>query len=176
MTNSDAASRFDRIYDSTNRAALAQITAKCGNTADISDIFQDVYLELYRVLLKRGADYITNEKAFVSRIAKRKIAKYYSLMDRLKILTQVNVIDKDGEEYELADEAFMTEDFAANNDVIESAKRFIAEKPQETQKVFFLFYDAGLSIPEVADALSMSQSGVKNRLYRTINELRGFLS
>ena len=55
MSNPNIASRFDDIYDSTNQAVLAFITAKCKNTADISDIFQDTYMELYQVLIKRGA-------------------------------------------------------------------------------------------------------------------------
>ena len=83
MSNPDTASRFDEIYNSTNKAVLAFITAKCGRIADVGDIFQETYMELYRLLDKRGTDYITNEKALVLRIAKRKVARYYSFLEQL---------------------------------------------------------------------------------------------
>ena len=102
MSNPDAASRFDEIYNSTNKAALAFITAKCGRVADIGDIFQDTYLELYQLLIKRGADYVTNEKALVLRIAKQKISKYYSLAERLKTFVSMTTTDEDGKEVEIS--------------------------------------------------------------------------
>ena len=75
---------FNEIYDSTKNMTLAYITAKCRHVEDVNDIFQDTYTELFQVLTKRGPDYIKNSKAFVMRIAKRKIARYYSLLDRLR--------------------------------------------------------------------------------------------
>ena len=67
MLNPNIASRFDEIYNSTNKAVLAFITAKCGRTADIGDIFQETYMELYQILIKRGVEYVTNDKALVLR-------------------------------------------------------------------------------------------------------------
>ena len=81
MSNPNIASRFGEIYNSTNKAVLTLITAKCGRTADISDIFQETYLDLYKILDERGADYVIHKKAYVLRIAKRKIARYYSLLE-----------------------------------------------------------------------------------------------
>ena len=44
MTESNINLRFNEIYDSTCKIILAFITARCGNTSDISDIFQDTYM------------------------------------------------------------------------------------------------------------------------------------
>jgi len=178
MSNPNIASRFDEIYNSTNKAVLSYITAKCKNTADISDIFQETYMELYQVLIKRGAEYITNEKAFVLRIAKQRIARYYSLLERLRIFVSMRATNEDGEEVDLSDleaDAFLTEDFSVNHALIETARQFIGAKPEDVQKVFYLMYDVGLSIPEIAQTLSLSESSVKNKLYRTLNELRNLL-
>ena len=41
MQDSNIVARFDEIYNSTNRTVLTFITAKCGRTADVSDIFQE---------------------------------------------------------------------------------------------------------------------------------------
>ena len=67
--DSNIPSRFDKIYDSTHKTALTYITAKCGRTADISDIFQETYMEAYQVLVRCGASYITNDNAFMLRVA-----------------------------------------------------------------------------------------------------------
>ena len=178
MSNPNIASRFDEIYDSTNKAVLAYITAKCGHTADIGDIYQDTYMELYQVLNRRGADYVTNAKALTLRIAKRKIARYYSLLERLRIFVSMNTANEDGEEIPLSDfeaGAFVTEDFAVKQADLETARQFIQSKPEDMQKVFYLMYDVDLSILEIAQTLSMSESSVKNKLYRTLKELRNLL-
>jgi RNA polymerase sigma-70 factor (ECF subfamily) len=178
MSNPNIASRFDEIYNSTSKSTLAFITAKCKNTADINDILQDTYMELYQVLIKRGAEYITNEKAFVLRIAKQKIAHYYSLLDKLRIFVSINASSKNEEEIELSDFEMndsSMEEYAVNQVLLENARKFIQSKAEDTKKVFYLFYDVGLSIPEIAKTLSISESSVKNKLYRTLKELRIFL-
>jgi RNA polymerase sigma factor (sigma-70 family) len=179
MSNPDAVSRFDEIYNSTNKSVLALITAKCGRAADISDIFQETYMELYKVLSERGADYINkNEKAFVMKIAKRKVAQYYSLLERLRIFVSMSAKNEDGEEADLSDldaDAFLTEDFTVNQALLETINQHIRSKPEDVQKVFYLMYDVDLTIPEIAKTLFMSESNVKNKLYRTLNEIRELL-
>jgi len=178
MSNPNAASRFEEIYSSTNKTVLAFITSKCGRTADINDIFQETYMELYKILDERGVDYVTNEKALVLKIAKRKVARYYSLRQRLRIFVSMSTKNEDGEEAVLSDleaEAFLTEDFSVNHALLESARQFIDSKSEDVQKIFYLMYDVDLSIPEIAKALSMSESNVKNKLYRTLKELRNLL-
>jgi RNA polymerase sigma-70 factor (ECF subfamily) len=157
---------------------LAFITAKCRHTADIGDVFQDTYMELYQVLSKREADYVKNDQAFVLRIAKRKIARYYSLLERFKIFVSMTAANENGEEVELSDleaDAFLTEDFAVNQALLATARQFLQQKPEEVKKVFYLFYDVGLTIPEIAETLVMRESNVKNKLYRTLKELRALL-
>jgi RNA polymerase sigma-70 factor (ECF subfamily) len=172
MTGSDIASRFDEIYDSTRKEVLAFITARCGSTADICDIFQETYMELYKVLLKRGAEYVTHEKALVMRIAKRKIAKHYTFLERFKNFVSFSRDGEDAGDFtEFEDDDFCTEEFSVNNILLENARKFIKAKPENVRKVFYLMYDVGLTIPEIAKMLSMSESNVKNKLYRTLKEL-----
>jgi len=173
MPNPTTASRFDEIYDSTRKKVLAFITARCGRTADISDVFQETYIELYNLLEKRGADYVTNENALVMRIAKQKIAKHYSFLERLKMF--VSLTSKDDEDVDFTDfeaDSFSVETFVVNDILLENAWQFIKSKPEDVRKVFYLMYDVGLTIPEIAKSLSMNESNVKNKLYRTLKELR----
>lgn len=179
VPETNAAARFEEIYNSTQKAVLAFITAKCGRCADIADIFQDTYMDLYQVLEKRGAGYVTNEKALVLRIAKRKLAKHYSLAQRLKIFVSATAKNEDGEDVELSEleaDSFLTEDFAVNQILLEAAQTFIQQKPEDVRKAFYLFYEADLKIPEIAKLLRISQSAVKNKIYRTLKELRNLLN
>jgi DNA-directed RNA polymerase specialized sigma24 family protein len=43
------------------------------------------------------------------------------------------------------------------------------------KKVFALFYEADLSIAKIAENLSISESNVKHKLYRTLKEIRSIL-
>jgi len=113
------------------------------------------------------------------RIAKRKIAKHYSFLERLKSFVSIAFASEDDEEadfseFQAAD--FSTEEFAVNNIMLENARQFIKSKPDDVRKVFYLMYDIDLTIPEIAQMLSMSESNVKNKLYRTLKELRKLLS
>jgi len=178
MVDPNITLRFNKIYDDTYKAVLSFVTAKCSNTADIQDIMQDTYVELYQILQKRGVDYIKNEKALCLRLARQKLSRHYSLMERLKMFVPMFTTSTDGEEIEVADfedEAFLVEDFAVNQIMLEEVRQFIEGKPQVVKKVFYLFYDVGHTIPEIAQLLSMSESNVKHKLYRTLKQLRALL-
>lgn len=177
MTNPNIASRFDEIYDSTSTAVLAYITVKCKNTADISDILQETYMELYQVLIKRGAEYIKNDKAFVMRIAKHKIARHYSLLERLKLFIPLSSDDEEHDDVSGIDiDALSLEDKVINQILLNDARKYIQSKSEIVKKVFYLYYDIGMTIPEIAKALSISESNVKHKLYRTLQELKNLLT
>jgi len=172
---------FNEIYDSTNKIVLAFITARSGNKADINDIFQDTYMELYQLIDKRGADYVTDSKALVFKIAKQKLAKHYSLIKRLQMFVSVNGTNDDGEDEktEISDlelNSFLTEDFVVNQIMLDNIKELIKQKSSEIEQIFYFFYDLGLSISEIAQTLTISESKVKNKIYRTLNELRELLN
>jgi len=180
MDKNNITSRFNEIYSSTYKYVLTYITAKCKCTADINDIFQNTYMELYQVLYRRGTSYVTNEKGLLKTIAKRKIARYYSLVERMRHIISINTKSYNGNEIELigleSDEfspnELLTEDIIINQIMLDEAREFIRQKPETVKKIFYLFYDLDLTIPEIAQLLSVNESTVKNNLYRTIKELR----
>ena len=179
MSDPSTVSRFDEIYNSTKKPVLAFITAKCASTEDAGDIFQETYMELYRVLLKRGTGYITNEKAFVMKLAKQKLSRHYKLIDRLRNVVPLVRKDGDNEEFDVSEfdvDSFLVEDFTVNKVLLESARQHIKSKPEIVKKVFYLFYNSDLTISETAQLLSISESSVKNHLYRTLKEMRELLS
>jgi len=154
---------------------LAFITAKCGHITDVADIFQETYMELYKLLEKRGASYVTNEKALVMKLARQKIARHYSLLVRLRMFVSLSAKNDDGEEVDISDfdaDGFLAEDLAVDNVMYENVRQLLKSKPDDVQKVFYLMYEVGLTIAEIAEALSLTESNVKNKLYRTLKELR----
>lgn len=175
MVDQNTTNLFNQIYDSTNKKVFSYITAKCSSTSDISDIFQETYLEVYAALKKHGSDYVNNREAFVMKIAKQKIYRYYSLLDRMKSIVPLFSPDENEEEVSIAD--LETNDFTFENEESEKMtilqiNQFLSQKPAGIQKIFVLFYYMDLSIPEISKLLSMSESNVKNKLYRTLKDLR----
>ena len=188
MSGENIDSRFNEIYDTTNKIILAFITAKCGNAADINDIFQETYMELYQRLQKRGADYVKDGKNFTLKIAKNKIARHYTLAERLKIFVSTTIKSEDNTEYqtnyyedkETNKDLFLAEDnienYIINQDILENVRQFIKQKPADVEKIFYFFYELDLSISEIAQILSITESNVKHKLYRTLKELRDLLN
>jgi len=185
MSDANINSRFNEIYDSTNKTVLAFITAKCGNTADVSDIFQETYMELYQRLQKRGADYVKDGRSFTLRIARNKIARHYKLAERLKIFVSMTIKSENNEDKEMelseADiNSFLAEEnienYIVNQEIFEDVRRFIKQKPADIGQIFYFFYEMDLTISEIAQALSLTESNVKHKLYRTLKELRELLN
>lgn len=172
----DIVSRFNKIYDATNTNALAFIAAKCGNISDMQDILQETYMELYSVLSDKGVDYIENDEAFVINIAKQKIYKHYTVMQRFKSDLSLSVVVNEEETniFETDFEEMTIEDEICNSQLVDEIERYLKKKPQEIRRIFFLRFSLDKSIEEIASLMSLKPSTVKNKLYRTINEIRAY--
>ncbi|MCH5299526.1 MAG: RNA polymerase sigma factor [Ruminococcus sp.] len=170
--------RFNEIYDATNQKALAFIAAKCGNMSDMQDILQETYMELYSVLSSKGVDYIENDEAFVINIAKQKIYKHYTIAQRFKSDLSLSVVINEEETniFETELEELTLEDEICNSQLVDEIERYIAKKPQDIRRIFFLRFSLDRSIEEIATLMSLKPSSVKNKLYRTINEIRSYYS
>lgn len=164
---------FYTIYDLTAEKVLGFITARCHRVEDIQDVFQETYTELFVLLTKRGAGYVRQPEALVMKLARQKLARHYSLADRLKRLMPPRHTDQDGEDWErqLA-EPISVEDTVADRDMLARIGAVLEQKPQEIRRIFHLFYARQHTIPQIAEELGMSQSNVKHKLYRTLAELR----
>lgn len=165
---------FNQIYDQTNQKVLLYITSKCGNPSDIQDIFQETYAEIFSVLQKKGAHYVQNAEAFSLQVAKQKVYRHYTLLQKLKKWLPTTSENREGEPFELAlqTEEFSIEDRLITDALLADIRRHLRGKPAVTQKIFYLYYHMELTIPQIATELQITQSNEKNRLYRTLSELR----
>ncbi len=165
---------FNEIYDETYRKTLRYVTSKCGNTHDIADIVQEIYTEVYSVLVSKGTRYINNREAFVMQVAKAKMYRHYSLAGRFKNLVPLFDNIKD-EEVSLADLELSESEVAdgvINKILSENIWKRLSKKPEGVKKIFYLYYSLDLTIADIAKELKMTQSNVKNKLFRTVTELR----
>lgn len=166
---------FNESWDQSHRKILGYITAKCGNPEDIEDIFQETFTEFYRVLQRKGCDYIQNSEAFLMQIAKRKIYKYYSFREKLAFVVPKTQRNDEGEEYDLTDldlDRFTVEDEIVTRDMMDRVSSFLKQKPPDVRKIFYLFYVMDFKIREIASLMDITESNVKHKLYRTLKELR----
>ncbi|WP_040197813.1 RNA polymerase sigma factor [Candidatus Soleaferrea massiliensis] len=175
MADQDITNLFNEIYDATRQKTLGMITAKCGSIAGIPDIFQETYMELFAILSRRGPGYIKNPEAFVMRLARQKIYRHYTLLNKIKSIVSISGMrGEDGEIHveDLDIDTFSIEDHMSEKDLIDQILQFLSHKPLDTQKIFYLFYYLDLSIPKISKLLSISESNVKHKLYRTLQEMR----
>jgi RNA polymerase sigma factor (sigma-70 family) len=175
MVDQTVHTSFNRIYDSTKRKALIHITSKCKKTQDISDIFQETYAELFLVLSKRGINYIENEEAFVLKLANQKIYKHYTILEKLKAIIPFTQMNNEDELFEIenveTDEIYI-EDRIVKDELVQDIHSYLMKKSEDIRRIFYLYYSLELTISEIALELRMTESNVKNKLYRTLSELR----
>lgn len=159
---------FEEIYNSTYNNTLKYVVCKCSNFDDVNDLVQDTYVELYNILKKKQKIYIENCQSFVIGIAKKKIQKYYGLLYRLK---NHNVYQAENEEIDLPDD-FDLEAETVKKLNAEAVWNYVKSKNIKVIKVFYLYYCTEIKISQIAKELSMSESNVKNILYRTIKDIK----
>ena len=164
--------KFNDIYDKTNLYLLKYIIIKCHNINDTSDIMQETYLELWKILNKKEL-VDKNIKSYLIGIANNKIKKHYSLISRIKT---ISLFEKNDKDIELID--ILEDDLNIDNIIIEKVtwdtiwKYIKNKKNQDIPKVFYLYYEMDLSIKEIALSLNVSESYIKHMIYRTLKELK----
>lgn len=159
-----AAAAFRRIYDETQRQTMIYLTAKCGDPADLQDLFQETYAELYALLCRRGADYVRDGAALVRQLAKQRLHRHYAR----RALRRTVPLEEAAAEAppEEIDDRLIT------GELLAQVQGALADCPAMTRKIFSLHFGLGLTLAETARQLEVSESFVKNRVYRTIAALR----
>ena len=174
MANHNQNVFFNELYDATHEKVLAYIIVKCGNTEDVADIFQETYTEILKFILKNGILYLKKQEAFVMQIAKNKIYRHYKFLERLRGIEET--YDFDNSNLKNIDiEQISFEEFLESKEMVEMAISYLVQKDELTKKIFYLYYFMEKPIKEIADLFSVKESNVKNKLYRTLKELRQYL-
>lgn len=171
---SKCTAHFNTVYDKTFDSLRKFVASKCSDPYYIADILQETYTEYYKVLLRHGIERINNDKAFLIKIAKRRLYAHYSLKEKLCMAVPLTFMSEDGEEY---DNPSLPCEESPEEDVISALEaeriwNIIETYPPDVRKILNLYFCEEMSPSEIANATGMKLHTVKNKLYRTIDEIR----
>ncbi len=140
--------KFNEIYDKTYNNVLKFVVCKCSNMNDVNDIVQEIYIELYKKLMK--ANDIQNIDSYILGIAKNKINKHYGLLYKFKMLSLNSHDVKEQEIIENIPSDIDVEDITIKAMDLEIVWKELRKKKLIVQKIFYLYYNLDFTIKEIA--------------------------
>lgn len=173
MINQINLNKFNNIYDKTYNNVLKFIVCECSNINDVNDIVQEVYLDVYKKI--DDIDDVLNIEAYLIGIAKNKIKKHYSLLYRFKTLSLNNENINEDEFINNIPSDINIESVVIKDIDKEFIWQYLKKKNAVIGKIFYLYYELDFTIKEIANTLHLSESYIKNNLYRTLKELQKFM-
>ena len=171
MSTQKALSLFDKIYNETYDDVLKYVICNIKSLADAEDIMQNIYLNVLKKI--QNDDSFIFNKSYLYGIAKHKIKDFYRFKYKVKIVSlfsneNIDLVDTISDDFNL-------EDITINNDNLDKIWDFLKKKKIIIGRIFFLYYYENYSIKEISNVLNISESNVKNYIYRTLHELNDYL-
>ena len=159
-------SNFNEIFDNTYLNTLKFITIKCFNINDVNDILQDTYLEILNKLKKEHQIEVYDINSYICGISSNIIKIYYYKRKNKNEDLLINIDDFDlPSNYDL-------ENIVINKYKFKKIWKYLKNKDLLTIKIFHLFFIFDMKIVDISKTLGISESNVKHRLYRTLNEIK----
>lgn len=168
MINHSTLNKFEKLYNDSYSTISKYVVCNCSNIEDVKDIIQNIYLEVYKKLDK------INNTSYILGIAKNKIKDYYRFYKRRKIISlfdaknNMNLIENIPNEINI-------EKSYLNKYNVEQVWNYLKRKNVIIAKIFYLYYYLDFTIKEISKELNITESSVKNHLYRTLKELNIYL-
>lgn len=173
MMSQETLNLFDELYYETYQDVLKYVIINCSNMEDVKDIIQNVYLEVLNKIEKNSS---IISKAYILGITKNKVKDYYRFHYKNKIISLFTKI-KEQENIELIDT--ITSDIDIEKIILKEENiKFIwdyLKKNTITSKIFYLYYYLDYSIKDISKELNISESNIKNHLYRTLKKLNSLM-
>lgn len=157
MTGQKALDRFDVVYNESYKDISRYVVLNANNIGDVKDILQNIYLEVYKNIDK------VSDKNYVFGIAKNVLKKYY----RFKFLRKDDTEITDNIKSNINLEKTVMDKFDT-----ELVWKYLKKKNNNIAKIIYLYYYEDFTIKEIANSLNLTESNVKNYIYRTLKELR----
>lgn len=174
MSNQITTKDFEKIYKDTYNTTLKFTVIKCNNIDDINDIIQDTYIELLRIIKKKKVLEIdSKEDRYILGIANNIIKRYYYKKKKDNMISYYSQNDNDTD-IELKDDFDLEQDIITKENM-DKIWKYVKNKDLETTKIFYLYFGLGLKISEISKELGLTKSNVKNKIYRTLRELKKYL-
>lgn len=165
---------FDEIYYATYSDVLKYVIVNCSNIEDVKDIIQNIYLDVLNKLRKNR---ILVNKPYIMGIAKNKMKDYYRFSYKNKVVSLFSSLkDHDGIDLiNTLDSKIDIEKTLLKEEDIEFIWKYLKKQKAIISKIFYLYYYLEYSIKDIAKVLNISESNVKNFLYRTLDKLNALM-
>jgi len=150
---------FYELYEHLNKPLFAFVLARTSSREDALDILQDVFIDLWRSFSKFKYSSDKQFYAFVYKISRRKLSKYYN-----------NSVSHD--EF---DERFVKHNYEIDTEDYRLLKKAIGQLDEKYREVLELRYWADLSFSDIAQILDSQESATKVRHHRAIKKLNEIL-
>ncbi|NLA87556.1 MAG: RNA polymerase sigma factor [Clostridiales bacterium] len=133
---------FEKYADTVRRICYIYLK----NSFDVEDIFQDVFLQLFRYEMSFDSD--EHEKAWLIRVTINKCKDFHKSFFRSRVCP--------------LDELEITFEDEIENEVM----REILALPQKFKNVIYLFYYEGYTVPEISEILQVKVNTIYSHLHR----------
>ena len=158
---------FEFLYNNTYKSILKYTICHCRNLDDVNDIIQDIYTELYQTIVNKKHINQDNAESYIIGIAKNKIKGHYA---NLKIIYQIE--PENGNLGQYSDNEIDIEKDLITKDNVMQVWNYLKNKNELTARIFYLYFVMDIPIKTIAEDLGLTESSVKNHLYRTQKELK----
>ena len=163
---------FEEIYEKTYNGVLKFAIVKCNNIEDINDIIQDTYLELLKIIKKKKVLEIENVYSYIFGIENNIIKRHFYKKKKDNV---VLFYDNENNLNKNIEDNFDLESNIINKNNVEKVWDYLKERDLITTKTFYLYFALGLKISEISKELEVGESNIKNRIYRTLKEIKKYL-
>lgn len=147
---------FSEIVTRYKRLVYAIIYNFMGNSSDVSDLFQEVFLRAYKSLASYDPHY--QFSTWVVKIATN------VCLDRLRQKRTEHVPMDDIDE--VVDDRLNPEDHYLAGERLERIRQAVQELPEDYRVPVILFHQQGLSYEALVEITGQPLTVIKNRLYR----------
>jgi RNA polymerase sigma-70 factor (ECF subfamily) len=158
----DAEVYFNSVYNDTYPDVLKFVIIKTSHADQVDDILQNTYQNFYARILNKGFGDIKAPKAFVIRLADRELSKHY----RRKAFSMETETALEDYEASIETDEMPFTDIVETKDTLKIVRGIVAQLPLLSYKSFILFYYYDMPIASIALQLDISETSVKNRLWR----------
>jgi RNA polymerase sigma-70 factor, ECF subfamily len=165
------AAAFESLYLKHKVPVYRYMLKLCRNEAVAEELYQEVWMKL----IKARENYQVKAKftTYLYKLAHNQFIDHYRKQNvRIVIEQSIEVDDVEPDKTSRNNPEKQTQ----INETINKISELLDSLPNEQREVFLLREEAGMSVPEIAETLSINQEAAKSRLRYAINKLRTGLS
>ena len=128
--SSNVKEHFEEIYEKTKRSVTLFLISRCKSFDDVNDVLQEVYMEYFRILQKKGIAYVRDEEPFLISLCKKKLSSYYSFWDRIANRTSIDIsAESELNEQSVYEEESSVEDDFYREEMLHDVKEILKRQP-----------------------------------------------